>query len=195
MRQTLLLLMVVCSMSGWTSPALGEPSPTRIRQAQERLQQAGLDPGPADGVLGQRTAAALRQYQAAHSLPITGVLDDATRNVLMPAPAGFSSPAAPMPGIVPPQVVVPKLLPIPQHVLVPKPPDPVPIPPIVLPTPEDRERQREIQEVLQEPRLQQELEKTMKQEREKMWKDQERLQRVPSAPGYAPAGRGGGGRW
>src|SRR3989442_14103359 len=60
------------------------------RQTQERLRAAGLNPGAADGVPGQQTVTALRQYQKAHGLPVTGLLDEATRNALglRPEPAG-----------------------------------------------------------------------------------------------------------
>jgi peptidoglycan hydrolase-like protein with peptidoglycan-binding domain len=54
-----------------------------IRQAQQQLKAAGFDPGPADGHLGPHTRAALRDYQAAHSLPKTGKLDQATQKSLM----------------------------------------------------------------------------------------------------------------
>lgn len=54
----------------------------QIRQVQEHLKAAGFDPGPIDGILGPRTKATLRQYQAAHGLPVTGVLDEATRKWL-----------------------------------------------------------------------------------------------------------------
>jgi hypothetical protein len=56
----------------------------RVGQVQEQLQQAGLNPGPIDGVLGPRTKAALRRYQASQGLPATGVLDEATRQALLP---------------------------------------------------------------------------------------------------------------
>jgi TonB family protein len=52
------------------------------RQAQERIRSAGFNPGTTDGVPGQQTVTALRQYQKAHGLPVTGLLDDATRNAL-----------------------------------------------------------------------------------------------------------------
>lgn len=82
---------------------LEEPRPSpwlareQRRAAQQRLQEAGLDPGPLDGVLGLRTQAALRQYQATHGLPSTGVLDEATQRVLrlVPPPAGVGLPAPP----------------------------------------------------------------------------------------------------
>jgi peptidoglycan hydrolase-like protein with peptidoglycan-binding domain len=54
-----------------------------VRQAQEQLKTAGFDPGPADGHMGPKTRAALRDYQAAHSLPKTGKLDRATQRSLM----------------------------------------------------------------------------------------------------------------
>jgi len=55
----------------------------RIGQAQERLKDLGFHLGPIDGVLGPRTTAALRQYQAQQGLPVTAVLDDATRTSLL----------------------------------------------------------------------------------------------------------------
>ena len=53
-----------------------------IHKVQRRLQAAGLNPGQADGVMGPQTATALRQYQRTHSLPVTGLLDEATRMAL-----------------------------------------------------------------------------------------------------------------
>jgi hypothetical protein len=57
----------------------------RVGQAQELLKEAGFHPGSIDGVLGPRTKAALRRYQASHGLPETGVLDDATQQSLGPS--------------------------------------------------------------------------------------------------------------
>ena len=56
----------------------------RVGQAQEQLKEGGIDPGPIDGVLGPRTQAALRRYQASHGLPATGKLDETTRQALIP---------------------------------------------------------------------------------------------------------------
>jgi TonB family protein len=53
-----------------------------ILQVQERLHSAGHNPGAADGVPGPQTVAALRQYQTAQGLPVTGLLDEATRKNL-----------------------------------------------------------------------------------------------------------------
>jgi TonB family protein len=53
-----------------------------IQQVQERLHHAGLNPGPADGIPGQQTIAALQQFQKAQGLPVTGVLDHTTKHAL-----------------------------------------------------------------------------------------------------------------
>jgi hypothetical protein len=60
-----------------------EVSPEQVQQAQERLKDAGFDPGPIDGRLGNQTRVAIREYQKAHGLPPTGQLDESTRELLM----------------------------------------------------------------------------------------------------------------
>jgi hypothetical protein len=55
---------------------------SQIRQIQERLAEKGFNPGPLDGQMGAKTAAALHQFQRAHGLPITGELDAATLRAL-----------------------------------------------------------------------------------------------------------------
>jgi hypothetical protein len=74
-------------------PALGgyllmEPSPSaRVEAAQKRLETLGYDPGAADGVFGDKTAAAIAAYQKAASLPVTGALsDDLIEQLQGPAP-------------------------------------------------------------------------------------------------------------
>ncbi len=54
-----------------------------IRQAQTALKDKGHDPGPIDGVHGPRTSAALRSYQKAENIKVTGRLDGETRTHLM----------------------------------------------------------------------------------------------------------------
>ena len=70
-------------------PPVASPAPKTsasdkrdIQQAQGLLKAGGFDPGPADGALGERTRTALRQYQQASGLPVTGVLDQATQEAL-----------------------------------------------------------------------------------------------------------------
>ena len=49
-----------------------------VQSAQEMLKREGLDVGPIDGILGPRTAAALREFQQQHGLARSGELDEAT---------------------------------------------------------------------------------------------------------------------
>ena len=55
-----------------------------IQQAETHLKLAGFDPGRVDGVFDARTAQAVRQYQVAHAIPVSGELDAPTRRVLFP---------------------------------------------------------------------------------------------------------------
>jgi hyperosmotically inducible protein len=49
-----------------------------VRAMQDALKDRGFDPGPSDGVMGPRTAGALREYQKAENLRVTGQLDART---------------------------------------------------------------------------------------------------------------------
>jgi peptidoglycan hydrolase-like protein with peptidoglycan-binding domain len=83
-RLRFILLIGVAGVLGWFQPlnlpsALGDQhqgagssetantnwhaTAAELRQVQERLQQLGFDAGPADGLMGQRTKAALQAYQ------------------------------------------------------------------------------------------------------------------------------------
>jgi len=53
-----------------------------LRDAQARLNQLGYDAGTADGLMGNRTANALRTFQRDNNLPVTGRLDAATSQAL-----------------------------------------------------------------------------------------------------------------
>jgi TonB family protein len=53
-----------------------------VRQVQQQLQQAGLQPGSADGIPGSKTVAALQTFQQREGLPVTGRFDGATRQHL-----------------------------------------------------------------------------------------------------------------
>ena len=52
------------------------------KQVQQHLQAMGYDPGPSDGVIGPRTNNALKAFQSDSRIPVSGELDDATRNAL-----------------------------------------------------------------------------------------------------------------
>jgi hypothetical protein len=55
------------------------------RAAQLYLTIRGFHPGPVDGVAGSLTRDALRQFQQANRLPVSGLSDDATLAALAPA--------------------------------------------------------------------------------------------------------------
>jgi hypothetical protein len=53
-----------------------------VSGAQGRLANLGYPTGPIDGIAGPKTSEALRYFQADERLPVTGELDDATREKL-----------------------------------------------------------------------------------------------------------------
>jgi peptidoglycan hydrolase-like protein with peptidoglycan-binding domain len=53
-----------------------------VRQAQERLKELGYYEGAIDGIYGPKTAEAMREYQRAQGLPVTGTLDQETAQAL-----------------------------------------------------------------------------------------------------------------
>jgi len=63
------------------SASTASASPT-VRSAQEALNAHGYNPGAADGVMGPGTESAVRDYQRAQGLPVTGTLDAATLSSL-----------------------------------------------------------------------------------------------------------------
>jgi peptidoglycan hydrolase-like protein with peptidoglycan-binding domain len=50
--------------------------------AELRLKEFGFDPGPVDGTFTAQTQAAIRAFQANYGLPVSGLLDRATREEL-----------------------------------------------------------------------------------------------------------------
>jgi peptidoglycan hydrolase-like protein with peptidoglycan-binding domain len=61
-------------------PRMTAPGPydDMIKQVQEKLNRLGFDAGPVNGDFGQKTQAALAQFQLANLLPASGALDNAT---------------------------------------------------------------------------------------------------------------------
>lgn len=53
-----------------------------VRQVQQELSEAGHNPGPIDGVMGEQTKSALKQYQQAQGMEATGTLDERTMDAL-----------------------------------------------------------------------------------------------------------------
>jgi len=56
----------------------GRASGNQVRAAQAELARLGYKPGPLDGVLGPRTAGAIRAFQRTQHLPETGTLTPET---------------------------------------------------------------------------------------------------------------------
>jgi peptidoglycan hydrolase-like protein with peptidoglycan-binding domain len=55
-----------------------------IQVAEGHLKDFGFDPGPVDGLFTAETQAAVRAFQARYGLPVSGLLDYATRLQLLP---------------------------------------------------------------------------------------------------------------
>ena len=53
-------------------------SSAQVKAMQQALKDKGFDPGGSDGVMGPRTAAALKAYQKSEKLPETGTMDGDT---------------------------------------------------------------------------------------------------------------------
>jgi peptidoglycan hydrolase-like protein with peptidoglycan-binding domain len=68
----------------WTRGESAQPQMSQddIRQAQERPQELGYYDGAIDGIYGPKTAEAMRAYQQAQGLPVTGTLDQETAQAL-----------------------------------------------------------------------------------------------------------------
>jgi peptidoglycan hydrolase-like protein with peptidoglycan-binding domain len=49
-----------------------------VKQAQEKLSAAGHDAGPADGILGSQTQAAVKEFQQSKGIQTSGQLDSQT---------------------------------------------------------------------------------------------------------------------
>jgi len=82
-----------------------ELSQEQIREAQKQLKQAGFYQGSIDGLLGQQTQEAIREYQKARGLPQTGQLDEPTKELLMAQgtmPGGTGSGGTGSGGTMPP---------------------------------------------------------------------------------------------
>ena len=61
-----------------------DPEPRPIMQAQVVLDRQGFGPGVIDGKMGISTENALKGFQEAQAMPVTGKLDPATQQALKP---------------------------------------------------------------------------------------------------------------
>ena len=58
------------------------PTNTQVRKAQQHLRSRGYQAGTPDGLMGPQTIAALRRYQSANGLTVTGEVDTDTLDSL-----------------------------------------------------------------------------------------------------------------
>jgi hypothetical protein len=71
------------------------PAPAMtVAEAQRLLARAGYRPGPADGMMGRNTIDALKKFQRAQKLPVTGEIDAETALRLRATKAASSPKAA-----------------------------------------------------------------------------------------------------
>jgi peptidoglycan hydrolase-like protein with peptidoglycan-binding domain len=60
------------------APVSAGPYSGFISQVQEKLRALGFDAGPTNGDFGEKTQAALAQFQLSRAIPASGQLDDRT---------------------------------------------------------------------------------------------------------------------
>ena len=68
--------------AGSAAPSSASPRRDLVRQAQERLQASGFNPGTIDGSMGPQTRQALLWFQNTKGILATGDLDEKTLNAL-----------------------------------------------------------------------------------------------------------------
>jgi peptidoglycan hydrolase-like protein with peptidoglycan-binding domain len=78
-----IFILLMTGMLGLSlTPRASASQHDNVKRVQETLRDKGYDPGPIDGVMGSQTRAAIRQYQTAENLPVTGHLDGETAGKL-----------------------------------------------------------------------------------------------------------------
>ena len=74
-----------------------ESTRDRIANLQRALRRLGYDPGPSDGILGARTRAAIRAFQADAGLPVTGQISEGLESAVLAAVVAAGQAPAPSP--------------------------------------------------------------------------------------------------
>ena len=99
-----LLLAVFCLVLAPSVETPAQNVPWNIETVQHRLVELGYDVGGVDGLLGPKTRAALRSFQADRGLAVTGLPDGDTQRALFAAQASRSERPAPPPADDPPSL-------------------------------------------------------------------------------------------
>ncbi|MDH4278029.1 MAG: peptidoglycan-binding protein [Acidimicrobiia bacterium] len=83
-------------LAAYKPPATGNTGSSSsimsTREAQQRLTDAGFDPGPVDGLYGRRTRAGLEAFQRHVGIAVTGRVDAATSEALRNHQPGSTTP-------------------------------------------------------------------------------------------------------
>jgi len=109
-KKSIFLMAFAFFLSAFSSAVFAAGPQSDIRHVQESLKNAGLDPGPIDGIFGSQSMAALRQYQSQHSLPVTGLPNEATLKALgvytktQARPSAVALPSGSAPSPTPPEL-------------------------------------------------------------------------------------------
>jgi hypothetical protein len=69
------------------APHIGDPDHEMLTESdamrlEEALVQRGYDPGPVDGMIDEKTRAAIQEFQNDHQLAATGIVDQETGELL-----------------------------------------------------------------------------------------------------------------
>ncbi len=75
------MIAIPAAVAEQTSGA-GIQSPEHVRDVQQALSQKGFNPGEIDGVWGNRTISAVREFQKQQGLDATGSLNPQTTSAL-----------------------------------------------------------------------------------------------------------------
>ncbi len=59
-------------LAGFVSAPVAAQTPSEIAAVQAYLTGLGYEPGPADGVMGERTRTSIEQFEASRGQPVTG---------------------------------------------------------------------------------------------------------------------------
>ncbi len=68
--------------SNISTSSLIRVSGVSVKDLQQALVRAGLDPGPVDGRMGKRTKAAIKEFQRSHHLRVDGIVGEKTWSLL-----------------------------------------------------------------------------------------------------------------
>ena len=76
-RLSIIVVLVLCC-AVWSLNTFAAKYDPIVEQVQKKLTELGYDPGPVDGKMGKKTAAAIKSFQKDNNLSETGKIDEAT---------------------------------------------------------------------------------------------------------------------